>query len=116
MNDIHNALEHDRNAAGATVSLKADYYNIASGLDVAVTGTYRNDFSGISSVAFTFTEGQEQFSLTADFSYLNNHNFGFSYVAFMADPEKILADEGRLELGHLNADRDYAAVFYKYRF
>lgn len=116
VNDIHGALDHDRNAAGATVSVKADYYNIASGLDLAITGTYRNDFSGVSSVAFTFNEGVEQLSLTADFSYLNNHNFGFSYVTFMADPDEILADEGRLELGHLNADRDYVAVFYKYRF
>ena len=116
LNDIHGALDHDRNAAGATVSVKADYYNIANGLDLAVTGTYRNDFSGVSSVAFTFNEGVEQLSLTADFSYLNNHNFGFSYVTFMADPDEILADEGRLELGHLNADRDYVAVFYKYRF
>jgi hypothetical protein len=116
VNDIHGALDHDRNAAGATVSVKADYYNIASGLDLAVTTTYRNDFSGVSSVAFTFNEGVEQLSLTADFSYLNNHNFGISYVTFMADPDEILADEGRLELGHLNADRDYVAVFYKYRF
>lgn len=116
VNDIHGALDHDRNAAGATVSVKADYFNIASGLDLAVTGTYRNDFSGVSSIAFTFNEGVEQLSLTADFSYLNNHNFGFSYVTFMADTDEILADEGRLELGHLNADRDYVAVFYKYRF
>lgn len=116
VNDIHGALDHDRNAAGATVSVKADYYTIASGLDLAVTATYRNDFSGVSSVAFTFNEGVEQLSLTADFSYLNNHNFGISYVTFMADTDEILADEGRLELGHLNADRDYVAVFYKYRF
>ncbi|MFT5924009.1 MAG: hypothetical protein ACI9LE_001001 [Paraglaciecola sp.] len=116
VNDIHAALDHDRNAAGATVSVKADYFNIASGLNLAVTTTYRNDFNGVSSVAFTFNEGVEQLSITADFSYLNNHNFGVSYVTFMADPEEVLADLGRLELGHLNADRDYVAVFYKYRF
>ncbi len=116
VNDTHGALDKDRNAAGATFSIKADYYSIANGLDLALTGTYRNDFNGTSSVAFTFTEGVEQLSLTADFSYLNNHNFGFSYVNFLADPKDILADEGRLEIGHLNADRDYVAVFYKYRF
>lgn len=116
VNDIHGALDHDRNAAGATVSVKADYFSIASGLDLAVTGTYRNDFNGVSSVAFTFTEGVEQLSLTANFSYLNNHNFGFSYVNFLTDPSDILADEGRLEIGHLNADRDYIALFYKYAF
>ncbi|WOH38185.1 DUF1302 family protein [Thalassotalea fonticola] len=116
VNDIDSALEHDRNAAGATVSVKADYFSIVSGLDLAITSTYRNDFNGVSAVAFTFTEGVEQLSLTADFSYLNNHNFGVSYVNFLTDPDEILADEGRLEIGHLNADRDYVAVYYKYRF
>ncbi len=116
VNDTHGALDKDRNAAGATIRLKADYFNIASGLDLAVTGTYGNDFNGVSAMSFTFTEGKEQLSLQADFTYLSNHSIGFSYVNFLTDPEEIIADEGRLEFGHLNADRDYVAVYYKYSF
>lgn len=116
VNNIDASLDNDRSAAGATISVKADYFNISNGLDLAVSGIYRNDFDGVSSVGFTFTEGTKQLSIKADFNYLNNHSFGLAYVNFITDPDDIIADAGALELGHLNADRDFTALYYKYRF
>ena len=116
VNDINSALDEDRDAAGVVLSLGADYFAVSQGLDLKVTGTYRNDFDGVSPVPFTFTEGLEQLSLKADFTYLNNHNFGVSYVWFLTDPDEVLAKQGELEFGHLTADKDYLAAYYKYRF
>ncbi|WP_020681305.1 DUF1302 domain-containing protein [Marinobacterium rhizophilum] len=113
---IKENLANDRGAASAVLNLKADYFNIVGGLDLAVSGTYRNDFNGRSSVAYTFTEDNEQFALKADFTYLNKHKFGASYVWFLADPADIIAEDGDLAFGHLNADRDYLAAYYKYSF
>lgn len=114
--DITSQLDNDRNAAGAVLSLKGNYFNVAPALDMAHTLTYRQDFNGVSSVPFTFTEGVEQLSWKTSFTYLNNHSFGASYVWYITDPNQILKERGNLELGHLNADRDYLAAFYKYRF
>lgn len=114
--NISDSLDNDRNAAGAVLSLKGDYFNVANGLDMSNTLTYRNDFNGVSSVPFTFTEGVEQLSFKTSFNYLNNHTFGMSYVWYITDPNQIVKEEGNLELAHLNADRDYIAAFYKFRF
>ena len=102
--------------AGLVARLKADYFNIASGMDMSVTATYRNDFNGVSSVPFTYTEGREELAVNLDFIYASSHGFGVSYVAFLTDLEDIAADAGKVELGHANADRDYASVYYKYSF
>jgi len=115
-NNVASALDNDRSASSAVVRVKADYFNISSGLDVAITGAYRNDFNGVSSTAFTFTEGREELSLKADFRYIGGHSFGIGYSMYLTDPSKILRDTGKLELGHLAADRDYASAYYKYRF
>lgn len=109
-------LDNDRGAAGLRVRAKFNYFNIASGLDMAVAGTYRNDFNGVSAVPFTFTEGTEQFALNADFTYVGGHSFGFSQVWFLTDTNDVIGKLGKLELGHANADRDYFAAYYKYRF
>ncbi|BBB27109.1 conserved hypothetical protein [Amphritea japonica ATCC BAA-1530] len=116
VSNVSAALNEDRSAAGAIISLSADYYALAEGLDLKVTGTYRNDFDGVSAVPLTFAKGLEQFSLKGDFNYLNNHSFGVSYVWNLTDPDEVTADIGRLELGHLQADKDYLAAYYKYRF
>ncbi|MES9968501.1 MAG: DUF1302 family protein [Candidatus Thiodiazotropha sp.] len=116
VDDVAGALDEDRSAAGAVVSLSADYFALYNGLDLKVTGTYRNDFNGVSAVPFTFTEGVEQFSLKTDFTYLDNHNFGISYVWFLTNPGDVIDDAGELEFGHLTADKDYVAAYYKYRF
>lgn len=109
-------LVKDRDASSAVVSLKGTYLNVIGGLDMDITGTYRNDFDGRSSVEFSFTEGIEQFALKADFTYLSKHKFGASYVWYLTDTDEILADRGDLAFGHLNADRDYFAAYYKYTF
>ncbi|MEH6578507.1 MAG: DUF1302 domain-containing protein [Amphritea sp.] len=116
VDDIDGALDNDRGAAGMVARLKAEYFSVTPGLDLAVTATYRNDFNGVSSVPFTYTEGREELGLNVDFTYLNTHGFGASYVAFLTDPEDIIDDDGKLELGHLTADRDYASIYYKYSF
>lgn len=116
LDNISASLDKDRNAAGAVISVRADYFSVYDGLDLAITSTYRNDFNGVSSVLFTFNEGLEQLSIQADFTYANNHNFGLSMVNFLTNPNDIMKDEGMLEFGHLNADRDYLALYYKYRF
>jgi len=113
---VKDTLSNDRGAASAVINLKADYLNIVGGLDLSVSGTYRNDFNGRSSVAYTFTEDNEQFALKADFTYLGKHKFGASYVWFLADPADIIKEDGNLAFGHLNADRDYLAAYYKYTF
>ncbi|GGO78907.1 hypothetical protein GCM10011348_11890 [Marinobacterium nitratireducens] len=110
------ARKNDIGAASAVVSLKADYFNIIGGLDMSVTGTYRNDFSGRSSTSYTFTEDNEQFALKTDFTYLGKHKFGASYVWFLANPKDIIKDDDTLAFGNLNADRDYLAAYYKYSF
>lgn len=109
-------LTKNRNAASTVVGLNADYLNIAPGLDLKVSGTYRNDFQGYSSMEFSFAEGTEQFALKTDFSYLGNHKFGASYIWYLTDTDEILAHDGSLAFGHLNADRDYLAAYYKYTF
>lgn len=114
--NVSSALDNDRSASSATVRLKADYFNVTNGLDAAITGAYRNDFNGVSSTAFTFTEGREELSLKADFSYLGGHSFGVGYSMYLTDPSQIVRDRGNLELGHLTADRDYVSAYYKYRF
>ncbi|MES9968545.1 MAG: DUF1302 family protein [Candidatus Thiodiazotropha sp.] len=116
VDDINRALDDDRIGAGATVSLAADYFSLANALDLKVTATYRNDFNGVSAVPFTFTEGLEQFSLKTDFTYRNDHSFGISYVWFLTNPGDVIDDRGNLEFGHLTADKDYLAAYYKYRF
>ncbi len=110
------SLKKDRSASSAVLSLKATYLNLVGGLDMDVTGTYRNDFNGRSSVEFSFNEGTEQFALKTDFTYLGAHKFGASYVWFLTDTDDILKDNDALAFGHLNADRDYAALYYKYTF
>ncbi len=110
------SLKKDRSAASATMSLSANYLNIIGGLDMKVSGTYRNDFNGWSSVEFSFAEDTEQFALKTDFTYLGQHKFGASYVWYLTDTDKILKDRGALAFGHLNADRDYFAAYYKYTF
>ncbi|NVK41474.1 MAG: DUF1302 family protein [Oceanospirillaceae bacterium] len=110
------ARKNDIGAAAGVVSLKADYFNLVGGLDMSVTGTYRNDFSGRSSLSYTFTESNEQFALKTDFTYLGKHKFGASYVWFLANPKDIIKEDGGLAFGNLNADRDYLAAYYKYSF
>ncbi|WP_432470110.1 DUF1302 domain-containing protein [Amphritea sp. HPY] len=114
--NIDNVLNNDQEAASALLRLKADYYSVAPGLDMSVTGTYRNDFYGTSSVLFTFTEGREDLALNLDFTYLDKHTFGASYVAFLTDPEDIVAGGDPIEFAHHTADRDYASLYYKYSF
>ncbi len=109
------ALDNDRSAASFTGRLTGDYYNVLPSVNLKASATYRNDFSGVSSVPFTFTEGVEVFSLKADFTS-GPHAFGGSYVWYLTDADDILGDTGKLELSHLNADRDYAALYYKFRF
>ncbi|MEH6824563.1 MAG: DUF1302 family protein [Motiliproteus sp.] len=115
-NNIGASLDNDRGAAGATVRLKADYFSVANGLDMSVAATYKTNFNGVSSVPFTFTESADQLALKVDFNYLSGHSFGASYVAYLADLDKIVEQRGELELAHLNQDRDNFSVFYKYRF
>ncbi len=110
------SLKKDRSASSAVVSLKASYLNLAGGLDMDITGTYRNDFDGWSSVEFSFAEGVEQFALKTDFTYLGSHKFGASYVWYLTDTDQVIKDRGALNFGHLNADRDYVAAYYKYTF
>lgn len=114
--NIDTVLDNDQDAASALLRLKADYYSVATGLDMSVTGTYRNDFYGTSSVLFTFTEGREDLALNLDFTYLDKHTFGASYVAFLTDPEDIVAGGDPIEFAHHTADRDYASLYYKYSF
>ncbi|GGO89454.1 hypothetical protein GCM10011348_47250 [Marinobacterium nitratireducens] len=116
VNDTKGALDGDRSASGFVGRLSADYYGIANGLDLNLSATYRNDFNGVSSVPFTFAEGSEVLGLKADFTYTGGHSFGASYNWFLTDPDDILEDQGRLEVAHLNADRDYLSLYYKYRF
>lgn len=110
------SLVKDRSASSAVVSLSANYMNITGGLDMKLTGTYRNDFNGRSSMEFSFAEGTEQFALKSDFTYLGRHKFGASYVWYLTDTDDIIDDRGGLAFGHLNADRDYVAAYYKYTF
>lgn len=116
VHNIKGALDGDRSASGFVGRLAADYYGIANGLDLNVSATYRNDFNGVSSVPFTFAEGTEVLGLKADFTYVGGHSFGASYNWFLTDPDEILDDRGRLEVSHLNADRDYLSLYYKFRF
>ncbi len=109
-------LAKDRSASSAVLSLSANYMNITGGLDMKLTGTYRNDFNGRSSMEFSFAEGTEQFALKSDFTYLGSHKFGASYVWYLTDTDAIIKDRGGLAFGHLNADRDYVAAYYKYTF
>ncbi|TCK09106.1 DUF1302 domain-containing protein [Marinobacterium mangrovicola] len=110
------SLKKDRGAASTVLSLKASYLNLIGGLDMDVTGTYRNDFNGWSSMEFSFAEGVEQFGLKTDFTYLGSHKFGASYVWYLTDTDQVLKERGALNFGHLNADRDYFAAYYKYTF
>ncbi|GAA0684469.1 DUF1302 domain-containing protein [Marinobacterium maritimum] len=112
---VSDALDNDRSAASFTGRLTGDYYNVLPSVNLKASATYRNDFNGVSSVPFTFTEGGEVFSLKADFTS-GPHAFGGSYVWYLTDVDDILGDTGKLELSHLNADRDYAALYYKFRF
>lgn len=114
--DLDTVLDNDRDAASAMLRLKAEYYGVAPGLDMSVTGTYRNDFSGTSSVLFTFTEGREDLALNLDFTYQDKHSFGASYVAFLTDPEDIVSKGKPIEFAHHTADRDYISLYYKYSF
>ncbi|WP_286715782.1 DUF1302 family protein [Marinobacter sp. tcs-11] len=116
LSDISSALHGDRSASSAIARLSADYFTVASGLDLNVSLTYRDDFNGVSAVPFTFVEGNRVAGLTADFIYTGGHSFGAGYTWFLTSPTDILEDKGRLELEHLNADRDYASLYYKYRF
>ncbi|PHS02165.1 MAG: hypothetical protein COA80_01640 [Leeuwenhoekiella sp.] len=116
LSDISSSLHGDRSASSAIARLSADYFTIASGLDLNVSLTYRDDFNGVSSVPFTFVEGTRVAGLKADFIYTGGHSFGAGYTWFLTSPTDILKDKGRLEVEHLNADRDYASLYYKYRF
>ncbi|RDE24388.1 DUF1302 family protein [Motiliproteus coralliicola] len=104
------------NSSGFVVRASADYFTIANGLDLKVTATYRNDFDGISPMIGGFTEGVEVLGLKADFTYTGGHSFGASYTRFMHEPQDIIDDQGSLQIGHLTADRDNFALYYKYRF
>lgn len=106
----------DEHGASAVLSLKASYLNLVGGLDMDVTGTYRNDFDGRAPVEFSFNEGTEQFALKTDFTYLGQHKFGASYVWYLTDTDDVIDKFGGLSFGHLNADRDYFAAYYKYTF
>lgn len=110
------ALHGDVSASSFTGRVTADYFNILAGLDLKVSINYRNDFNGVSSVPYTFTEGNEIASLRADFTYKEGHSFGVSYTSFLTNPREILRKQGELQVAHMNADRDNAAVYYKYRF
>ena len=110
------ALDNDRGAAGFTARLKADYFQVYPGVDMAVSGTYRNDFSGVSAIPFTYTEGRQELGLNLDFVKQGGHSMGAAYVVYLTDTDHIISKNGKLELGHLSADRDYVSLYYKYRF
>lgn len=116
LNDEQGAVHGDDSASSLVVRFAADYFSIASGLDMKVTATYRNDFDGDSPMLGGFNEGIEVLGLQADFSYLNQHSFGASYTAFLTDPADIVSDFNELQINHYNADRDYLALYYKYSF
>ncbi len=116
LSDEQSAVHGHDSASSAVVRFAADYFSIANGLDLKVTATYRNDFAGVSPMLGGFAEGTEILGVKADFTYLNKHNFGVSYTAYLTDPDQIIRDHGELQLGHFNADRDYLAAYYKYRF
>lgn len=110
------ALDNDVSAAGYIVKVTADYFNIASALDMQISASLKHDFAGTSSMLFTFTEDKMDLGIGADFTYLGSHRFGVKYVAFLTDPEQIVKDGEPLEFGHQMADRDFASIYYKYSF
>jgi hypothetical protein len=110
------ALDNDVSAAGYIVKVTADYFNIASALDMQISASFKHDFYGTSSMLFTFTEDKMDLGIGADFTYLGSHRFGVKYVAFLTDPDQVIKDGRPLEFGHQLADRDFASIYYKYSF
>lgn len=107
------ALDNDRSAWGFIASVKGEWYNVYQGVNLTVGSTYRQDVRGKSAVPFTFTEGVKQLSLAAELTY-NQYSAELRYTNYLTNPADI--GGAKLELAHLNADRDFLSLILKYRF
>ncbi|MFC6672041.1 DUF1302 domain-containing protein [Marinobacterium aestuariivivens] len=98
-------LANDKSAWGYTAQLNLDYYNVFTGVDMTVPINFSHGVNGKSSVAGTFSEGDNRASIGASFTYLNNLQTELRYTAFLGD-----ADESAL------SDRDFVSFNVKYSF
>ncbi|NVK44004.1 MAG: DUF1302 domain-containing protein [Oceanospirillaceae bacterium] len=98
-------LANDKSAWGYTAQLNLDYYNVFTGVDMTVPINFSHGVNGRSSVAGTFSEGDNRASIGASFTYLNNLQTELRYTAFLGD-----ANESAL------SDRDFVSFNVKYSF
>jgi len=115
VNNVDSALDNGKKGSTFVGRATAEYFNIFPAIDMTVSVTYRQDFAGTAPTAFLFVEDKKDLSINVDFIY-DSHSFGASYVNYLTDLKEINSEGKPIELLHLSADRDYASVYYKYRF